>query len=164
MKDMKDGCGKIICCGVEENCPTMAVQERDGLSTAAEGATRLRIKRQELLYKEEALSSLITSRRGKLHGFLGIAEGAGVPSWSLSLRGSHGCLLAADEILTRSKSFSLTDLLQALSKHPLKQLRFSCSMLVSMEPLSRPVMIITGPGRWSMQDLEMSLSRLPYQR
>lgn len=48
-----------------------AMQERDGLSTAAEGATRLRIKRQELLYKEEALSTLLTSRCGKLQAFLG---------------------------------------------------------------------------------------------
>lgn len=53
------------------------MQERDGLSTAAEGATRLRIKRQELLKKEEALMSLVNSRRVKLQAFLGIPDGAG---------------------------------------------------------------------------------------
>ncbi|KAK9866483.1 hypothetical protein WJX84_001219 [Apatococcus fuscideae] len=55
-------------------------QERDGLSTAAEGATRLRIKRQELLHKEEALTSLVTSRRTKLQAFLGIPAGTDLPS------------------------------------------------------------------------------------
>ncbi|KAK9845615.1 hypothetical protein WJX84_004608 [Apatococcus fuscideae] len=56
-------------------------QERDGLSTAAESATRQRIKTQELLKKEEALESLVKSRRAKLQMFLGLSDGADLPAY-----------------------------------------------------------------------------------
>ncbi|KAA6427219.1 MAG: DNA repair Rad50 [Trebouxia sp. A1-2] len=46
-------------------------QERDKLTVAAEGATRLRIKNQEILAKEEQVRALLASNRTKLDNLLG---------------------------------------------------------------------------------------------
>ncbi|KAL3148389.1 DNA repair protein rad50 [Trebouxia sp. C0009 RCD-2024] len=46
-------------------------QERDTLTVAAEGATRLRIKNQEILAKEEQVRALLASNRAKLDSLLG---------------------------------------------------------------------------------------------
>lgn len=53
------------------------MQERDTLTVAAEGATRLRIKNQEILAKEEQLRALLASNRTKLDSLLG-TRGKGV--------------------------------------------------------------------------------------
>lgn len=47
------------------------MQERDRLTVAAEGATRLRIKNQEILAKEEQVRALLASNRSKLDSLLG---------------------------------------------------------------------------------------------
>lgn len=47
------------------------MQERDTLTVAAEGATRLRIKNQEILAKEEQVRALLASNRSKLDSLLG---------------------------------------------------------------------------------------------
>lgn len=49
----------------------VVVQERDKLTVAAEGATRLRIKNQEILAKEEQVRALLASNRTKLDNLLG---------------------------------------------------------------------------------------------
>lgn len=54
-----------------------AMQERDTLTVAAEGATRLRIKNQEILAKEEQVRALLASNRAKLDSLLG-TRGKGV--------------------------------------------------------------------------------------
>ena len=46
-------------------------QERDKLTVAAEGATRLRIKNQEILAKEEQVRALLASNKSKLDNLLG---------------------------------------------------------------------------------------------
>jgi len=53
------------------------VQERDKLTVAAEGATRLRIKNQEILAKEEQVRALLASNRTKLDNLLG-TRGKGI--------------------------------------------------------------------------------------
>ena len=53
------------------------VQERDKLTVAAEGATRLRIKNQEILAKEEQVRALLASNRTKLDNLL-VTRGKGI--------------------------------------------------------------------------------------
>ncbi len=55
----------------------VVVQERDKLTVAAEGATRLRIKNQEILAKEEQVRALLASNRTKLDNLLG-TRGKGI--------------------------------------------------------------------------------------
>ena len=61
-----------LCCGL------CCSQERDKLSVAAEGATSLRIKTQEVLAKEEQVRALLASNKLKLDNLLG-TQGKGVP-------------------------------------------------------------------------------------
>ena len=56
----------------------VVVQERDKLTVAAEGATRLRIKNQEILAKEEQVRALLANRT-KLDNLLG-TRGKGIHS------------------------------------------------------------------------------------
>ena len=64
------------------------VQERDKLTVAAEGATRLRIKTQEILGKEEQLRALLASNRTKVDHLLG-APGKGRCAACASIRCRH---------------------------------------------------------------------------
>ena len=65
------------------------IQERDRVSNASEGATKLSLKKQELLAKEEELSSLITPRRAKLNALLTTTD-AGTASSPLSTPYANG--------------------------------------------------------------------------
>lgn len=60
------------------------MQERDRLSVAAEGATSLRIKTQEVLAKEEHLRALLASNKLKLDNLLG-TRGKGIKTTEMSL-------------------------------------------------------------------------------
>ena len=53
------------------------MQERDKLTIAAEGATRMRIKNQEVLDKEEQIRALLAANHAKLDRLLAL-RGKGV--------------------------------------------------------------------------------------
>ena len=58
------------------------MQERDKLTIAAEGATRMRIKNQEVLDKEEQIRALLAANHNKLDHLLAL-RGKGVSPGSL---------------------------------------------------------------------------------
>ena len=47
------------------------LQERDKLAAAAEGGTRLRLKKQEMLQKQTQIDDLLRNRQAKLCTLLG---------------------------------------------------------------------------------------------
>ena len=57
--------------------PVLLRQERDQLAASAEGATRVRLKTQELQGKQVQLDCLRGSARTRLNGLLGASVGAG---------------------------------------------------------------------------------------
>ena len=61
-----------------------AEQERDKLTVAAEGATRMRIKNQEVIDKEEQIRSLLAANRTKIDNLLATqGKGKCRPTWVL---------------------------------------------------------------------------------
>ena len=64
----------------------VVLQERDKLSIAAEGATRMRIKNQEVLDKEEQIRALLAANRNKLDHLLALRGKGSHPSSLPSLQ------------------------------------------------------------------------------
>ena len=116
------------------------LQERDGLSTAAEGATRLRIKKQELLKKEEALTSLVNSRRARLQAFLGMSDGAGERHDAMSSRSyalKWPTLLCMQSLLFRqgpANAIHQPQLARTEADLPMYHLEHSVDQLISSMP------------------------------
>ena len=81
--------GKTLCLPSSVKSPSLhndlaqrlcSLQERDKLSVAAEGATSLRIKTQEILAKEEQVRALLASNKLKLDNLLGTRGKGGTHS------------------------------------------------------------------------------------
>lgn len=50
----------------------LVIQERDRVATASEGVTRLAILRKDVLEKEQAIESVVLSKRSRLLHLLGV--------------------------------------------------------------------------------------------
>lgn len=77
------GCNNTHCIHSVSHPTPAGVQERDKLTIAAEGATRMRIKNQEVLDKEEQIRALLAANRTKLEHLLSL-RGKGEPPISLA--------------------------------------------------------------------------------